>query len=114
MSEVSGIGYYSTEFNWQDTRESSGAVLLTFKSLQDQVTQVSVNNQTFDQVNIVCGCVDISQAVKTGANNISIKVVSGLFNRALASNAKVFSAHPRQINGKSPIDYGLTGATISY
>ncbi len=109
MSEVSGIGVYSTTMTLDEVKPDS---LLMFSSLQDQITEVKVNGVSFSDINVIAGVVDITSALQQGDNSIEIKLVSGLFNRSLASGASVFTATPRQINGKSPIDYGLTEVTL--
>lgn len=83
-----------------------------FTHLQDQVTEVQVNGVVFNHTHAIKQKVDISSALQVGENSLRIKWVSGLFNRSLASQSSVFSANPRQINGKKPILYGLNDVTL--
>lgn len=78
--DVSGIGYYSTEFEW-DTSKADGAYLDLGKFPQSAA--VSVNGKKADPVNVMNGVVDISGLLKNGSNTLDITMTTTLTNRLL-------------------------------
>ena len=79
--EVSGIGYYTTTFQW-DASAASGAYLdLGWIS---QSATVEVNGQKADPVNSTDPVVDISGLLQDGENALKITVTAPLTNRLLA------------------------------
>lgn len=79
--EVSGIGYYTTTFNW-DADSADGAYLDLGTFLQNAV--VEVNGQRAEMVDVVDSVIDITDLLKDGENSLKITVTSTLENRMLA------------------------------
>ena len=78
---VSGIGYYTTTFDW-DASAADGAYLDLGTFVQNAV--VEVNGQKADPVDVVDAVIDISGLLKDGENTLKITMTSTLANRMLA------------------------------
>lgn len=79
--DVSGVGYYTTVFDW-DASKASGAYLDLGTFIQSAV--VEVNGKKTDPVDAINPVIDISALLKDGKNTLKITVTSTLANRMLA------------------------------
>jgi hypothetical protein len=81
MSNVSGIGYYSKTFALPaDWNQSMGAYM-RFEHGADMITEVSVNESRIDNINQLTNAVDVGAYLKSGNNNLAIKLDTTLKNR---------------------------------
>lgn len=79
--EVSGIGVYTTTFDW-DTSAADGAYLDLGTFLQNAV--VEVNGQRAETVDVIDPVIDLAGLLKDGENTLKITTTSTLANRMLA------------------------------
>lgn len=79
--EVSGIGVYTTTFDW-DASAANGAYLDLGTFLQNAV--VEVNGQRAETVDVVDPVIDLAGLLKDGENTLKITMTSTLANRMLA------------------------------
>lgn len=80
-SDVSGVGYYSTEFNATAGQLQSRKLILKMDSIGGNTAAVYVNGQKADPVNPNHLSVDITAWVRPGANSLLVEVTSTLNNR---------------------------------
>ncbi|MGC3980428.1 MAG: hypothetical protein QM808_04125 [Steroidobacteraceae bacterium] len=112
MLNVSGIGRYTTSFDLPpDWSNDTGAVLKLGYG-QDQVTEVVINGKSLKGFNVIADEVDLGGYLQPGKNNLTIKLDTSLFNRAVVESL-VFKLPGRQINGNKPVGYGLKSATLT-
>jgi hypothetical protein len=111
MQNISGIGLYSTTFELPaDWNNETGATLVLGYS-QDQVTRVVVNGEVLDRINVIADEVEVGGLLQPGENTLTVKLVTGLFNRAVVESM-VFDLPGPQINGNTPVEYGLKSVRI--
>jgi len=98
MSQVSGIGRYSTTFqlpaSWN--AGADGALLSFTHGNGDMVVAVTVNGHTIDTVDQATSTVDAGPYLQAGANTIEVKMDTNLGNRV----------------GRATQTYGLTGVSF--
>jgi hypothetical protein len=81
MSSVSGIGYYSKTFALPaDWNQNMGAYM-RFEHGADMITEVTVNDNRIDNINQLTNAVDVGAYLKSGSNNLAIKLDTTLKNR---------------------------------
>ena len=90
MDDVSGTGYYKTTFElpaaWTDT---TGACL-QMGHHSDMITEVTINGDSIVDINQFSNTVDIGNYLKKGTNDLAIKLVTTLENRASASGRSFY------------------------
>jgi hypothetical protein len=90
MDDVSGIGFYKTTFelpaDWTDT---TGAYL-QMGHHSDMITEVTINGDSIVDINQFSNTVDIGNYLKQGTNDLAIKLVTTLENRASASGRSFY------------------------
>ena len=79
LTNISGIGFYSTNFKWPPASGSADGALLVIPPIAHGVS-VSVNGQTVLPVDITHPIADISSSLIEGENLLSISVASTLWN----------------------------------
>jgi len=110
MSDVSGIGRYSTTFEWNGA--ASGA-FLSIESVNGNSAAVYVNGRKASPLNLRTLTVDISDLLVKGTNTLEIEVASTLVNRlrTFESWGEAWNASFGNPMGYPEVqDYGMTGA----
>lgn len=103
MDEVSGRGYYTTQFDW--SRPDAGAVLhLGYGN--DQITAVTINGSEL-ALNNLTDTVDLGSHLRVGSNTLTVELSSTLNHRAAA--VKGGSAYGGGIFGNVPDKYLVNG-----
>ena len=116
MKYVSGVGYYTKTFSLPDGWTSSTGAVLKFSSNMDEVTQITVNGHTFDNIDVITGRLDIGKDLVAGQNTVTIKLCTELFNRASVVNTIYTSGGTASGFGNislTPSNYGLSTVTLS-
>ncbi|MBR2812672.1 MAG: hypothetical protein IKD69_14960 [Solobacterium sp.] len=118
LTDVSGIGTYTTTFTVPEDWDGLGAELLV-GSTNGSLAEVTVNGQVVGVIDTRELALDISDALVIGENEISIKVASTLTNRMFQRNYGagagwgVEGSEGGGMFGSAdvvrPQDYGLTG-----
>ena len=99
MSAVSGIGHFTTTFEWDGV---SGAYLnLTYK--YDTITGITINGVELKDINNISDIVDLGEYLVKGENIITIDCCSTLRNRAIYEN---------NFTKFSVLDYMLTNVSL--
>ena len=80
MGQISGIGYYSTQFQMGDDWQAGQPVLLKMVHSDDMITRVTINDMTLQTINPITNTLDIGPYVQQN-NTLSIKLVSTLIHR---------------------------------
>jgi len=111
MANVSGVGYYTTSFDLPADWNAAAPAILELGYSQDEVTQVVINGQALDRINVIADTVDLSGRLQPGQNTLTIKLVTGLFNRAVVESM-VFDLPGPQVNGNTPVEYGLQSVRL--
>lgn len=111
MANVSGIGYYTTRFELPADWNEGASAILELGYSQDEVTQITINGQTLDRINVIADNVDLTGRLQPGQNVLTIKLVTGLFNRAVVESM-VFDLPGPQVNGNTPVEYGLKSVRL--
>lgn len=111
MQNVSGIGFYTTAFDLPPDWTAAVAVSLELDYSQDQVTQVVVNGEVLDRINVIADTVNVTPYLQPGLNSLTVKLVTGLFNRAV-TEAMVFDLPGPRVNGDTPVEYGLRSVRL--
>lgn len=102
LVNVSGIGYYSTYFNW--SKESSHA-LLDLGHIQ-HTARVSINDAQLPALDVTNAVADISAYLQLGQNHLSITVATPLGNSLIPIWDTLAT------NGLSPSFTASIGATV--
>lgn len=93
--EVSGIGYYTTEFVLPAEWNNSNGAILKISDVHKHTAAVYVNGKKAKALDIDALEVDITDLLKDGTNTVEIEVTSSLNNRLIArgyyEKAKQFS-----------------------
>ncbi|KAK5096104.1 hypothetical protein LTS08_007710 [Lithohypha guttulata] len=79
LTNVSGIGYYSTKFSWPPQSGSASGAVLTLPPISHGIT-VTVNGQVLPSIDITHPIADLSAFLVEGENSLSINVASTLWN----------------------------------
>ncbi|MFV0399291.1 MAG: glycosyl hydrolase [Oscillospiraceae bacterium] len=88
MAHVSGIGFYTTEFQLPADWSAANGAVLEMESAGGGTVEVYVNGEKAPGVNTRTLRVDISGLVKPGSNALEIEVASTLTNRMIQRNYK--------------------------
>ena len=83
MAQVSGIATYTTTFELPENWTEANGAFLTIGSTNGGETQVFVNGQKADGLDLRTLCIDISDLLVEGENTIEVRVASSLHNRML-------------------------------
>ena len=75
-ASVSGVGTYSTTFSLPSTWNASNGAYLNIGSTGGALAQVRVNGQKIPGYDFIAGRIDVSSALKAGANTVQIEVSS--------------------------------------
>lgn len=81
---VSGVGTYSTTFRLPSTWNAANGAYLNIDSTGGALAQVWVNGQKIPGYDFIAGRIDVSSALKPGANTVQIEVSSSLRNQMRA------------------------------
>jgi hypothetical protein len=100
LEDVSGIGRYSTDVEWDGTRDAAGAYLDLGSVLGS--FRVRVNGEQVPGTNPLDTLVDLGSVLRRGRNTIEVEVASTLLNRLRTAQPVVFGSSARQ-------KYGLIG-----
>ncbi|MCL2164572.1 MAG: hypothetical protein FWH55_09320 [Oscillospiraceae bacterium] len=103
--EVSGVGYYSTEFTLPDDWSEFNGAYLQVESFNGNTAAVFVNGIKSKGLDFISRTHDISALLKPGKNEIQITVSSTLLNRVRAMGITT-NSYP---NDTSPRPYGMVG-----
>ena len=87
MEAVSGIGYYSTSFELPSDWTENTCAILNLGYSRDMITEITVNGNVIENVNVISDQVDIGNYLVEGTNAIKIKLISTLYNRASIENS---------------------------
>jgi hypothetical protein len=112
LTNVSGVGYYSTSFTWPPTTGAADGAVLSLPPISHGVT-ASLNGRPLPAMDITHPVADISPYLIPGANVLCVKVASTLWNvlRPIwgqLSTGKSSPALPAQAFGDAQ-GYGLVG-----
>ncbi|ETS77966.1 hypothetical protein PFICI_10028 [Pestalotiopsis fici W106-1] len=88
LEQVSGVGTYSTSFQW--FRDSQAAICIDFGPVLNTL-RAWINGNQISPVDPTNPTADISNFVVNGENTIQVKVTSTLFNAVRANVDRVFS-----------------------
>ncbi|MBC5788140.1 FIVAR domain-containing protein [Clostridium facile] len=114
MQNVIGIGYYTKKFNLPENWTSENGATMKFAYNHDQVTEISINGMTIPDIDNITDTVDLGGYLKAGENEITIKLATSMFNRAVVENmAYTPEGGMPQMNGTDPISLGLTSVILS-
>ncbi|MDO4275181.1 MAG: glycosyl hydrolase [Eubacteriales bacterium] len=103
---VSGVGTYTTTFTIpEDFDTETGKVVFKADSFNYGTAMIMVNDQKVP-VNMDTATADISKAVVSGENTISVRVTSSLCNVARGYDPIFWLTQDTE-----PADYGMTGKT---
>lgn len=103
---VSGVGTYTTTFTLpEDFDTETGKVVFKADSFNYGTAMITVNDQKVP-VNMDTATADISEAVVSGENTISVRVTSSLCNVARGYEPIFWLTQDTE-----PADYGMTGKT---
>jgi len=81
MSNVSGIGYYSKTFSLPADWDQNMGAYMRLEHGGDMITEVTVNDNRIDNINQLTNVVDVGAFLKSGSNNLAIKLDTTLKNR---------------------------------
>jgi len=90
MDDVSGIGYYKTTFELPAAWTDSTGACLQMGHHSDMITKVTINGDSIENINQFSNTVDIGNYLKQGTNDLTIKLVTTLENRASASGRSFY------------------------
>ncbi|RMB84878.1 glycosyl hydrolase [Streptomyces shenzhenensis] len=99
MSEVSGIGRYSTTFTLPKTWRSNVGALLELAHGDDLVAEVRINGALIDDVDQFTDTIDVGGLLQAGRNALEVKLDTTLGHRTGATT--------------SSQTYGLTAVTLT-
>ena len=102
MRYVSGLGFYTTEFDLPAIWAADGAYL-QIGSINNQSVAVYVNGRKAPPLDLRTLTTDISSLLKPSTNTIEVEVSSPLFNRLIQRNWQEWGARTDYQ------DYGMTG-----
>jgi hypothetical protein len=110
MSQVSGVGTYSTSFTLPASWTSAdGAYLqLAHNVLYDMVTGVTINGHELPPGNQFTDTADLGPYLKAGTNTLTVRLDTTFNNRVQATGGGGSSLG----GGGSAESYGLTGAQL--
>lgn len=108
MSDVSGIGTYSTHFTLGREWAKAGAVL-DLRHGDDMIVDVTVNGKRIDDVDQFTDSVDLAGYLKVGSNSIKVIIATSLNSRYRAE----YGSGGMWADGASGDQtYGLTGVHL--
>ncbi len=115
---VSGVGYYTVEFDFPENINDDHIVMFNIGSTNDNTAAVYVNDKKAPPVDFTNPVVDITRLLKEGKNTIKVEVSSTLNNRlkqrGYYENHLTYDGWFKGTKEKMKTyvkDYGMTGRT---